>query len=139
MHTYVYTHTHTHTHTHAHRRLHMSADKPEYQRPVSLALGLFTPTCTPTCTHIHTHSHTHAHAHMLVHTCFHVSADNPEFRRRVSLALGLMVGAKVLNVSVPVLMKSAVDALAPLSAAGDALTMPGRCSNLTFFVLSFWA
>lgn len=47
--------------------------------------------------------------------------DNPEFRRRLSLALGLMVGAKLLNVSVPVLMKAAVDALAPVSSAGSAL------------------
>ena len=52
-----------------------------------------------------------------------VLADNPEFRRRVSVALGLMVSAKLLNVSVPVLMKTAVDALAPLASVGEA----GKC------------
>lgn len=63
--------------------------------------------------------HCHAHAHALC------NADNPEFRRRVSLALGLMVGAKVLNVCVPVLMKTAVDALAPLASTAGGMAAGG--------------
>jgi len=38
-------------------------------------------------------------------------ADNPQIRQRVSVALGLLVGAKVVNTSVPILFKQAVDVL----------------------------
>ena len=38
-------------------------------------------------------------------------ADNPEVRKRVGVALGLLVGAKLVNTSVPILFKQAVDVL----------------------------
>ena len=38
-------------------------------------------------------------------------ADNPKVRQRVSVALGLLVGAKLVNTSVPILFKQAVDVL----------------------------
>lgn len=41
--------------------------------------------------------------------------DNPEVKRRVLLALGLLVGAKVLNISVPFFFKYSIDYLNELS------------------------
>lgn len=43
--------------------------------------------------------------------------DEPEIRNRVKLAFGLLIGAKVLNVSVPFLFKYAVDEFSTGGAA----------------------
>jgi ABC transporter ATM len=40
-----------------------------------------------------------------------VYADNQELRGRVLASLGLLVCAKLLNISVPLIMKVAVDAM----------------------------
>ncbi len=44
--------------------------------------------------------------------------DNTEFRRRVVAAVGLLVTAKLLNISVPLFFKAAVDAMTVPGAAG---------------------
>lgn len=46
------------------------------------------------------------------------TTDNPEFRHRVLAALGLLVGSKLLNISVPLIMKGAVDAMTLGPAGG---------------------
>ena len=53
--------------------------------------------------------------------------DAPDLRRRVVLSLGLLVGAKLVNVLVPVFFKAAVDALTvagPAGVATAALAVP---------------
>lgn len=40
-----------------------------------------------------------------LYVCLFLPTDNPEFKRRVVAALTLMLGAKLLNVSVPLIMK----------------------------------
>lgn len=48
--------------------------------------------------------------------------DDVFIRKRVTLALGLLAAAKILNVSVPFMLKYAIDELnINLSPAGDAL------------------
>ena len=44
-----------------------------------------------------------------------------QYKWRVLLALGFMVGAKVANVGVPVLLKDLVDRLAPTPTAAQAM------------------
>lgn len=53
--------------------------------------------------------------------------DNPEIRKRVVIALELLIGAKLLNVSVPFLFKYAVDYL----NAGGTLNMESAPETLT--------
>jgi ABC-type multidrug transport system fused ATPase/permease subunit len=53
--------------------------------------------------------------------------DAPDLRRRVVLSLGLLVGAKLVNVLVPVFFKAAVDALTvagPAAVTTAALAVP---------------
>lgn len=47
-------------------------------------------------------------------------ADNPEVRKRVGVALGLLVGAKLVNTSVPILFKQAVDVLGAIQTLDGA-------------------
>ncbi|XP_043276616.1 iron-sulfur clusters transporter ABCB7, mitochondrial isoform X2 [Venturia canescens] len=49
--------------------------------------------------------------------------DEPEIRKRVKIAVSLLVGAKVLNVCVPILFKNAVDTLNSISiqSGGEAI------------------
>lgn len=51
--------------------------------------------------------------------------DDPSIRQRVAASLGLLVGAKLLNTSVPILFKQAVDVLGggPAALAGDPATV----------------
>ncbi len=49
--------------------------------------------------------------------------DNPAIRRRVKIAVGLLVGAKLLNISVPFFFKYGIDYLN--QASGGALNMDG--------------
>ena len=55
--------------------------------------------------------------------------DNPEIRRRVQLALGLVVGAKLLNISVPFFFKHSVDYLNELT--GGTLNFDGPVETTT--------
>ena len=47
-------------------------------------------------------------------------ADNPEVRKRVGVALGLLGGAKLVNTSVPILFKQAVDVLGAIQTLDGA-------------------
>ncbi|CAL8103969.1 unnamed protein product [Orchesella dallaii] len=58
--------------------------------------------------------------------------DEAEIRKRVVVALGLLVGAKVLNVCVPVLFKFAVDSLSHVPDLTNPVTTVG---TFTFAVL----
>ncbi len=49
------------------------------------------------------------------------SPDNPDVKKRVLIALGLLVGAKLLNITVPFLFKHAIDLLN--SASGGKLNL----------------
>ncbi|GFP97360.1 ABC transporter b family member 25 mitochondrial [Phtheirospermum japonicum] len=60
--------------------------------------------------------------------------DNLEFRLRVIAALSLLIGAKVINVQVPMLFKLAVDWLATASGNAAALT-EFTVANSTFLAL----
>lgn len=46
------------------------------------------------------------------------NADNPEFKRRVVASGVLLVAAKLLNVSIPIILKTAVDAMTGEVSAG---------------------
>ncbi|KAL3625841.1 ABC transporter B member 25 [Castilleja foliolosa] len=60
--------------------------------------------------------------------------DNPEFRLRVIAALSLLIGAKVINVQVPILFKLAVDWLGTVSGSSAALA-EFTAANSTFLAL----
>ncbi|GER35465.1 iron-sulfur clusters transporter atm1 [Striga asiatica] len=60
--------------------------------------------------------------------------DNLEFRLRVIAALGLLIGAKVVNVQVPILFKLAVDWLATATGNPGALA-EFTAANSTFLAL----
>jgi ATP-binding cassette subfamily B (MDR/TAP) protein 7 len=58
-------------------------------------------------------------------------------RKRVTLALGLLAAAKVLNVSVPFLLKYAIDELNEnLGSSGDALLTMGSAPETVLTVVS---
>ncbi|CAA0841848.1 ABC transporter B family member 25-mitochondrial [Striga hermonthica] len=60
--------------------------------------------------------------------------DNLEFRLRIVTALGLLIGAKVVNVQVPILFKLAVDWLATATGSPGALA-EFTAANSTFLAL----
>lgn len=51
--------------------------------------------------------------------------DDPEIRKRVKIAVGLLVGAKILNVTVPFIFKYAVDVLNTHSVATTGTAVMG--------------
>ncbi|KAJ9531485.1 hypothetical protein QJQ45_015055 [Haematococcus lacustris] len=66
-------------------------------------------------------------------------ADNPEFKRRVVLAVALMLGAKLLNISVPFILKAAVDACTEGSVASLALLPQAWVLGPSGLVLAYGA
>ena len=60
--------------------------------------------------------------------------DNPEVKRRVLLALGLLVGAKLLNISVPFCFKYSIDYLNQLS--GNKLNLDTPEETIATIVIS---
>ena len=60
--------------------------------------------------------------------------DNPQVRRRVLLALGLLVGAKLLNISVPFCFKYSIDYLNQLS--GNKLNLDTPEETIATIVIS---
>ena len=61
-------------------------------------------------------------------------ADNPEVRRRVGMAFGLLVGAKLVNTSVPILFKQAVDVLGTVQGADMDTTAAASATALSLVV-----
>ena len=58
-------------------------------------------------------------------------ADNPEFKRRVVASGILLVSAKLLNVSIPIIFKAAIDAMTDVHATqGRGFTLFTMFSNV---------